>query len=51
MPEIKILNRLIRLEEYGISIESDERHAEIIIRECGLEGANGVAAPMDSRGL
>ncbi len=35
---IRILNRVVHWESEGIRYEADHRHAEIIIRELGLEG-------------
>ena len=35
--EIKILNRIIRYTERGFEMEADLRHAELIIKQLGLE--------------
>ena len=43
--EAKILNRVIRVSKEGWFLEADQRHAELIIRELSLEGANGVGTP------
>ncbi len=37
--EVKILNKIIRWTDRGIELEADPRHAEIVVRELGLEGA------------
>ena len=38
--EGKILNRSIRVTKDGWEIEADPRHAELLIEQHGLEGAN-----------
>ena len=43
MKEITILNRTVRLEEWGISYKADNKHMERIISGAGL--------PEDSKGL
>ena len=43
--EIRVLNRVIRWEADGLVYEPDQRHAEMIIREFGLEGAGSVLTP------
>ena len=43
--EIRILNRVIRWTSDGLTMEADPRHAEIIIRELGLEDAKAVQTP------
>ena len=43
---IRILNRVVEWTEGGIKYEADQRHAEIIIRELGLNGeSNSVGTP------
>ena len=37
--ELKILNKIIRWTTGGIELEADPRHADIVVRELGLEGA------------
>ena len=37
--EVKILNKIIRWTARGIELEADPRHAEIVVRNLGLEGA------------
>ena len=51
--EVKILNKIVRWTDRGIELEADPRHAEIVIRELGLEGSSpskipGVKAQGDS---
>ncbi len=43
--EMKVLNRVIQWRRDGITLEADQRHAEIIIRELGLERGNSVRTP------
>ena len=43
--EVKILNKIIRWTERGIELEADPRHAEIVVRELGLEGATPSKIP------
>ena len=45
MQEVRILNRVISWNEECLSYEADQRHAEIMIRELGLEGAKAVTTP------
>ena len=42
---VRILNRVIAWNEDGITYEADQRHAEIVVRELGLEGAKAVSTP------
>ena len=39
LDEIRFLNRLIRRDDQGLSLEADPRHAEIVVRDLGLENA------------
>ena len=39
------MNRIVRWTPTGIELEADPRHAEIVIRELGLEQAKPVATP------
>ncbi len=40
------MNRVVEWEERGITIEADERHAQLIIRDAGLqEESKGVVTP------
>ena len=43
--EIRVLNRVLRWEQNGIIYEPDQRHAEMVIKEFGLETAGGVRTP------
>ena len=40
--EIRVLNRVLRWEVAGVVYEPDQRHAEIVVRELGLESAGSV---------
>ena len=42
---MKLLNRIVEWKEPGIFLESDQRHAEIIVRELGLENSKGSNTP------
>ena len=43
--EVRILNRIIRWEQDGLCYEADQRHAELAVRELGLENCKPVATP------
>jgi len=43
--EVEILNKIIRWTDRGIELEADPRHAEIVVRELGLEGATPSKVP------
>ena len=43
--EVKILNRIVRWTKSGIDYEPDQRHAEMVIRDLGLEQAKAVTTP------
>ena len=43
--QLKVLNRIITYEDYGITYEPDPRHAELVIKQLGLEKANAVTSP------
>ena len=43
--QVRILNRILTWGEQGIEYEPDQRHAEIAIRELGLEGSNPAPTP------
>ena len=45
--EARILNRIIRYTEDGWEYEPDQRHAELIVKELGLQEAKSVATPGD----
>ena len=43
--ECRILNRVVRCTDSGWEIEPDQRHADLIVQELQLEGANRVTTP------
>ena len=43
--EVKMLNRILRWTSKGIEYEPDQRHAELVIQELGLEGCKPVDTP------
>ena len=43
--EVRILNRVLRWEDAGISWEADQRHAELIIEQLDLKDAKPVTSP------
>jgi len=43
--EIRILNRVVRWTPEGLTYEADQRHAEIIVEELGLQASNAVKTP------
>ena len=43
--EVRILNRVLRWEEHGISWEADQRHAELVVEQLGLGEARPVTSP------
>ena len=43
--EIRVLNKIIRWTPEGIEFEADPRHAEIVIKELGLEGSKAIKVP------
>ena len=43
--QLKVLNRIITVEEHGYTYEPDARHAEVIIRDLGLRDAKSVSTP------
>ena len=45
--EGRVLNRIIRVTEDGWEYEADQRHADILIDELGLKGANSVQTPCE----
>ena len=42
---IRILNRVVQWTPEGIRYEADQRHAEIIVQQLGMEKANPVSTP------
>ena len=43
--EIRVLNRTLRWTSGGITYEPDQRHAELIVKEMGMEGAKPAPTP------
>ena len=43
--QLRVLNRVISWSDDAILYEADQRHAEILVRELGLEGGRPVATP------
>ena len=43
--EVKILNKIVRWTESGVELEADPRHAELVVRELGLEKATPSKVP------
>ena len=43
--EVRVLNRVIRWSKQGLQYELDQRHAEKVVRELGLENAKPVSTP------
>ena len=51
--EMCVLNRTLRFNKYTgvLTYEADQRHAELIVRELGLESAKPVSTPHDKKNL
>ena len=45
--ELKILNRVFRVDDEGFSVEADPRHVQILINECAMQEANATTTPTD----
>ena len=45
VPEVRILNRILRWGQEGIEYEPDQRHAEKVVEELGLEKSKAVSTP------
>ena len=43
--EIKVLNKIIRLTDSGLEPEADPRHAELVVRELGVENCRVSKVP------
>ena len=43
--EIRVLNKVLRYTEKGVELEADPRHAELVIRQLGLEEAKPSITP------
>jgi hypothetical protein len=39
LQEVRILNKVVRWTDAGLELEADPRHAELVVRELGLEKA------------
>ena len=44
--EISVLNRIVRWKRHGIEYEPDQRHAELITRQMGVENGKSVVTPI-----
>ena len=44
----RLLNRVVRCTSEGWEVEPDQRHADLIVQELQLTGANGVTSPGES---
>ena len=42
---VRVLNRIVSWDDQGLVYEPDQRHAEIIVRDLGLEHANPMCTP------
>ena len=45
--EARLLNRVVRCTGDGWEVEPDQRHADLIVQDLQLSGANGVTTPGD----
>ena len=45
LQETRVLNRIIRWTSRGWEYEADQRHAELIVKEMGMEDAKSVKTP------
>ena len=45
LQEIKILNRVVRLDARGLAYEADPRHVELLVKSLGLDGCRRVSSP------
>ena len=43
--ECRLLNRVVRCTAEGWEVEPDQRHADLVVQELALTGANGVTTP------
>ena len=43
--EVKILSRVIRWTEEGLEYEADQRHADLLIKEMGVEKGKSAVTP------
>ena len=42
---LRVLNRVVSWTDRGLELEADQRHADLVVRELGLESANSVNSP------
>ena len=47
--EVRVLNRVLRVDATGVHYEADPRHAELLIKSLGYEESNGVFTPGDKQ--
>ena len=47
VPEARLLGRLVRLTDRGWELEADLRHAQLLIKQLNLEGAEAVKSPRE----
>jgi hypothetical protein len=45
----KFLNRTIKITDEGIQVQGDDKHAQILLKEWGMENCNGLDNPMASK--
>ena len=45
LKEIRVLNRVVRRDDRGYSLEADPRHSEIVVRDLVLEGSKHSKLP------
>ena len=43
--EVRVLNRIVRIDEQGVKYEADPRHAEMLVQSGGLHLGNAAATP------
>ena len=43
--EVKILNKIVRMTADGVEMEADPRHAELIVKELGVESCRTTRVP------
>ena len=43
--EMRILNKVVRVTNEGIELEADPRHAELVVKELGLDNSKTTAVP------
>ena len=45
MKEMKILNRIVRIDHEGLAYEADPRHVELLVKSLGLEDCKFSSTP------